>query len=379
MKRRGRPRKAWDELCLADDWQPPDCSLGKGPVGALDTPRLPPWVNAVDREVLHHYLGHTSNTLGDRVWEDKVPILALRSPAVLHLLLALSAFHLARLRPHRRPGFQERAEHHLAVGLHQAIPLASEANGASCDALFICSVLLCFICLAKEPAPGHLLLVADGGGMSWWYLVRGVRVVTKTMGLDAIFSGVLGPRVINNPPSTHPMKQRKGQMVPWEQSLAAVSDLIAMTTGSERDIYMGAMTALSTCFMNIYGFTEDPKDDEVSDEPLVLEWMDSLEEAFVNCIKDGHAVALIILAHYAILLKKLQFLWYMDRWAERVLCGIIATLDPQYRDWLYWPQEEITRLECRRLSIGALARLGLQNSQPQEGHANEAREPYIDD
>lgn len=306
--------------------------------------------NTDDFEVLHHYLNNTSKTLGHVVWEDNVPVLAFRHPVVLHLLLALSALHLARLGGLRRVRFQELAEGYFAAGLRQVIPLVSNLNPTNCDTLFISSILLCFIHLAKDPDPGQRLQVGNYGLLTWWNLLRGVRLVTTTMGLDTIFSGVLGPRVDDGPPPKSPFVQPSLQTPRWEQSLKLVSTLASQTACPETDMYRDAVDILSTCFLCIYGHSNEPKVDETTDEALILAWMDDISDEFVRCMKNRQTVALLILAHYAVLLKKLQFLWYMRGWGDRILVDVTGTLDKGYKNWLHWPRQEISRLERRRIS-----------------------------
>nr|XP_036582105.1 Sterol regulatory element-binding protein ECM22-like protein 1 [Colletotrichum truncatum]KAF6790662.1 Sterol regulatory element-binding protein ECM22-like protein 1 [Colletotrichum truncatum] len=352
-KKRGRPRKNWNNLTLSAEALPRQVVLSATGLGLGGVDKAPNGQNNTDDfEVLHHYMINTSKTLGDVVWEQKVPILAFRYTAVRHLLLALSALHLARLRAHERDRFQDLAAHHLDTGLQQVLSLMAELNQSNCDALFISSILLCFICVAKEPGPGHLLLVPDKDGLSWWCLIQGVRIVTNTMGLANIFAGVLGPRISQKPPHIHPMIERRQDLPHWERALGNISDLISLTANPQMDMYLDVVEALSICFMNIYGRTDMPKDDEISDEPLIHEWMDNLTEDFIGCLKDGCPLALLILAHYAVLVKKLEFLWYMSGWAGRILCGIRGLLEKRYHDWLQWPQEEIARLGEMRRSAG---------------------------
>ena len=55
-------------------------------------------LNVDNLRLYHHYITVTSFTFGDDVmWHDKIPRFAFDNSYIPHLMLALSALHLARL------------------------------------------------------------------------------------------------------------------------------------------------------------------------------------------------------------------------------------------------------------------------------------------
>lgn len=51
--------------------------------------------------------------------------------------------------------------------------------------------------------------------------------------------------------------------------------------------------------------------------------------------------ALILLAHYCILLARLDSHWYMSGYSKNLFSRIYNQLDQEWRQLLYWPLEEI--------------------------------------
>jgi hypothetical protein len=76
-------------------------------------------------------------------------------------------------------------------------------------------------------------------------------------------------------------------------------------------------------------------------------WPMQLSVPFIALINEGHPGALILLAHYCILLKKIEGHWYFEGRATRLLRSILRNLGREWWDFIKWPLEEIG-IECLR-------------------------------
>ena len=76
-------------------------------------------------------------------------------------------------------------------------------------------------------------------------------------------------------------------------------------------------------------------------------WPMQLSVPFIALINEGHPGALILLAHYCILLKKIEGHWYFEGRATRLLRSILRNLGREWWDFIEWPLEEIG-IECLR-------------------------------
>ncbi|PMB66278.1 Sterol uptake control protein 2 [Beauveria bassiana] len=142
-----------------------------------------------DLALLHHYHTVTALTLGDaRLWRDAAPRLGREHPCIFHIMLSLSAYHLARLRPATTTSSasaahcRRLADHHYEAAVRLAVPMLPRLDVGNCQALYVVTVLICFTAFARGPSSsGDLLLVAQQQGLvPWMSLLRGVRFVLET-------------------------------------------------------------------------------------------------------------------------------------------------------------------------------------------------------
>ncbi|KAK1853984.1 C6 finger domain-containing protein [Colletotrichum chrysophilum] len=360
-RKRGRPRKNWDPVLqgpsppyssVADSELPDIMSLGSTPCDLPLTTDCPPtlpspmWMWTVDdMELQHHYMTSDDLCPGDfRLWREKVPRLAFSNHCVLHLLLAVSALHLARQRSDEAARFELIADGHYSIGLRQIMDILPNLNTENAGALYIASTLVCSYSFAQRPSPGHLLIISDGAEVAWFELLRGVRMVVETIGFHAIFAGVLGPMPTEQPEEEPPAEKMTERLVEWEPAVRRISDLIAVTNDQNSRIYEKVVTDLSECFAKTFGTAQKPRHAFDGKMEIIIAWVYRMEDEFVECLKEKKHVALLILAHFVVLLKTLDWLWYMDGWASHILHGVALYLGPEFADFLRWPREETERL-----------------------------------
>lgn len=306
-------------------------------------------------ELQHHYMTSDDLCPGDfRLWREKVPRLAFSNHCVLHLLLAVSALHLARQRSDEAARFELIADGHYSIGLRQIMDILPNLNTENAGALYIASTLVCSYRFAQRPSPGHLLIVSDGAEVAWFELLRGVRMVVETIGFHAIFAGVLGPMPTEQPEEEPPAEKMTERLVEWEPAVRRISDVIAVTNDQNSRIYEKVVTDLSECFAKTFGTAQKPPHAFDGKMEIIIAWVYRMEVEFVECLKEKKHVALLILTHFVVLLKTLDWLWYMDGWASHILHGVALYLGPEFADFLRWPREEIQRLnEEKRLRASA--------------------------
>lgn len=63
--------------------------------------------------------------------------------------------------------------------------------------------------------------------------------------------------------------------------------------------------------------------------------------AFASLVKRRVPQALVILAHYCVVLDVLNTRWWMHGWPARVMTDIVATLPQQWAQWVEWPVQSI--------------------------------------
>ncbi|KAI0541871.1 hypothetical protein GGR58DRAFT_455387 [Xylaria digitata] len=350
VRKRGRPRKNWTVVSVGSDNTSVTSSLASLN-RQLEKPQHIPW-DAQDLELFFHYINEVCDGLeaGDSsLWKDRVPRLSFRCHGLLHLLLAISALHLARQDPNRRHGLEERAEMHLAIGIRRSTEILPNLSTENCAELYISTILACICGFAKRPGPRNLLLVADGSEVAWWELFRGVRVVVDFIGIPTVFSGELGP------PPSHATEDHQGDsshdhhhvdlnFVDWEDALGRLSALVSSAPDlSVRDTCQGALGVMACCFQETYGTTACPKPRVDVKFNTIMAWPYCLSDEFIGHLKNKEPVPLILLAHFTVLVQTFDSIWFMKGWASHVLQGVSETLGPALCQWIWWPTVQLER------------------------------------
>ncbi|KAF4466819.1 Sterol uptake control 2 [Fusarium albosuccineum] len=338
-RKRGRPLK-WTPASLEasnPDSSPTSVDPSHSPSQVANY--SPSLLNVDDLYLFHHYITTASLTLGDDVlWRDKVPRLAFENHFILHLMLALSALHLARHRVMESSRYEQLAEGHHSIALREVTDLLPKISRKNCSALYIATVLVCNYTFAKRPSKGHLLVVADRTEVAWWNIFRGVRFVIETVGLPAIFSGPLGPFP---PENNTKVPEGEGAYIPWEEPLANLNTLILSSQKPGIENLATICEALASCFHEVYGTAEKPEDETHGKMHVVMRWLWFLEDDFIKQVKEMIPETLVLLAYFAVLLETLECFWFMRGWAHHVMDGILEHLDPDYIAWISWPRSLI--------------------------------------
>ncbi|OTA89977.1 hypothetical protein M434DRAFT_398301 [Hypoxylon sp. CO27-5] len=246
-----------------------------------------------------------------------------------------------RLEPNRSEHFKKLADTHHSIGLRQTTDLFPKLSKDNCSALYIAAVLACCCSFAQEPGPGNLLVVADGYEVPWLDLLRGVRLIIENIGLEHVFSGVLAPFPPSQPGDPPPKDALEVEFVPWEEHLSKLSTLVPAAPESTHEIYNSTLGSLSWCFQETFGTSATPKSEIIGKFEVIIAWMYRLEDRFLDFLREKQPIALIILAHFAILFSTLEYSWFLEGWAVHISRGIADVLDPSYQRWLQWPSEQI--------------------------------------
>ncbi|KAK1689594.1 hypothetical protein BDP55DRAFT_653565 [Colletotrichum godetiae] len=328
--------------------------LGVSPNG------LAPWIWTVDDlALLHHFLTCPALDHGDAtLWRQKVPLLAFENHSVLHLLLAVSAFHLATIKLDECARYRGLADKHYETGLRQTMEIMPRLGRDTASVLYIATTLVCSCSFARGPAPGNLLIVSDGVEVAWFGLLRGVRLVIETVGFEAIFSGVLGPMPSgeDSPLSEDPSSlsgqvsvpspsSRGSRLITWEPALRRVTQLISDSADGDEAAYRKMMDYVSIAFQQTFGTTAEPITASEGKMEVIMACIYRTDDDFVQCLKEKKSIALLLLGHFAVLVKTLEWLWYMRGWADHILRGVASNLDAPYLDFLQWPRKEIEKLD----------------------------------
>ncbi len=101
--------------------------------------------------------------------------------------------------------------------------------------------------------------------------------------------------------------------------------------------YSGALIALSRAFVSAQSAKEKGWFTMFT---AVQIWPARISTEYLELLKARDPAALVLLAHYCVLLEPLEQAWYMSGFRKRLLERIYGQLDEEWRQWLEWPFAE---------------------------------------
>lgn len=70
-------------------------------------------------------------------------------------------------------------------------------------------------------------------------------------------------------------------------------------------------------------------------------WPGSVDQDFIELIYERDERALVLLAHYCVLLKKVDHIWYLKGLGEGMLREILEVLGTEWWEWVEWARGEV--------------------------------------
>ncbi|KAH6673294.1 fungal Zn binuclear cluster domain-containing protein [Halenospora varia] len=295
----------------------------------------------LELELLHYYssktyLGFSFGSNDKELWQEVVVQEALKSEFLLKEIFALAALHKATETP-------ESDINYVACALeyqNEASALFRNALGnitkANCFAIFAFSIMTMIFGIVpseltsginnKSPLENILLLFEFQKGTS---SVAGVGLHwLKSSQFGFAFSS--GGRTIASNLD--------------ESYRVAISRLRDMNNSStpllninnrRREIDLQAINSLESCYLGSNG--------------KVIAWLAMAGQEFINELKHGEPMALLILVHWGVFLDRLGDLWWARDSGKRLveeLSGILAGLGPYWHSATYWAREQVGLTEA---------------------------------
>ena len=302
--------------------------------------------------------------------------------------------HHAVMRPRRRRAeYLAVAQEHLTAGVSGFTSQLSRPSPDNCGALYLGATMISYCTFADGPSSREDLLVCtgirrgdgaceseDAGMMSddngvsspaaassssspgaWMPFVSGVRLISETFGSDVLFAGPLKPLVSGPPPILEgPVYARDGfPRLDWEEALDGLRGFIVGVVASDGDTStsrdtspthdpsLEALDKLIGIYQAIYG-RRSPDGEIKCDGPpqnqFVFGWLYCLELEFARYVRRHDPCALLVLAHFAVLLEQntVQGGWYVEGWREHIIARVGEVLaDSHFSEWMHWPMEQV--------------------------------------
>jgi len=267
----------------------------------------------------------------ERIWQTTIPNLSLRHPALRRGLLAVSALHLASTSTSsRRWQYLDTARTHQSqafLGLY-ADDETSDVPDSECNATFaLCCLMIVFAfgyCLVdseNDPdQPDTLDEFLEIFQLTRWLVSIMISV------LERVGVGELSPLV--KPEDPRPTMPDMSRLVVL--SLRRQNGMEALRDPAhEEALHDSAIEHLSHALEQLMK----------GGEPKVFAfcWSFRIPAGFLELLEARRPFALVILAHYAVILHHLRESWWMGAWGTRILSEIGDLLEPEWRALIGWP------------------------------------------
>jgi hypothetical protein len=295
-------------------------------------------------ELLHHYITVVSVSLsGNRkpyIWHILMPTIGLEYPFVFHGIIAISALHMASLVPNRKQELHKSALAQESVALPSFRACFSSPNKDSIHPIFAFAGAIVYYIMASPDEVGR-----KGGRCRipsrndeyphWFQAIRGLMALLANH-WERLCRGPFGPLLLDNPVPDYSLRNTDDeQLEKLEGMFPSPTDsstsLEAKQDAHKIEICREALTELRKVYQLIAIRTR------LSNEAWFRVWIGNISQEFVELIFDRDPRALVILAHYCVLIKRHDHVWYLKGLGPGLLENIRQAIGDEWQSWIEWP------------------------------------------
>jgi hypothetical protein len=312
-----------------------------------------------DLELMNQFSSDTYRTLRGSdhmaaILQLGTPQLALRHKYLMRSILALAALHLSVLRPKHRDLYV------YLASLHQHHALSSFRAEAKPDkvAAFMFAGFVMTYGFGMPKTPGSLGLTdSKRGAAEWVSLIRGARSLVETSHEEIAASPFKDlmyvpwyHTLLFPPEPTHDVEvdtRLKDLLYLCSSPLTPPSSTPGDSTSPRSEspvsdidrsvVYRDTVIALQKCFHLMYTLPST----ECKIGPLLC-WAAILPADYLPLLSNHEPIALIILAHYCVVLTRVD-VWWLDGWPTHLIDTIESLLGSTWNYWIQWPLSMIRK------------------------------------
>nr|POE77946.1 hypothetical protein CFP56_09587 [Quercus suber] len=270
--------------------------------------------------------------------QDDFMQLAFAHPYLLHTKLSLAALDLFHHDPSTLKHYKQATAHHLAA-LRHARPNIAQTSKEHGEAIYIFSALTSLFAFVEPPlrllSPEHADTVDPISDLlKAFRLGKGIRTIMalSEVHLSAVgkpdLDGTLWPddrsliadTVENDYPQLEQLRQLASRHYPSPQA--------AIIHQAQRDLFESISLLDKTSPRHPSG-------------RLIQTWPMDVDDSILEMLGAGDPVALVMLAHYAVMIHQRRNIWFFQRWPALLLGIIESRLGNEWSEYLHWPRQRI--------------------------------------
>ncbi|KAH9207170.1 hypothetical protein DL95DRAFT_483984 [Leptodontidium sp. 2 PMI_412] len=314
----------------AGSWPTRDICLRADPLPSSDARAL---------EFLHHYNQKTSTTLGRAgkmdLWLIIIPRIALSHEFLMHGLLAVSALHLSTLQPSRKEELVNFASKSESLALPTFRRLVKRNDPRDISAVFAFAGFVIPYMLAVSGVLG----VSSMGipcleDPHWFLMARGlIELLRENWSAleQGPFATVLESTALPVEKSWNPDDAYLADVqTHWEKQRM---DRKVVDEGLDECIktFDELRRVLCLPFAPYQTFTI---------MSAVYFWPGMVSQEYMKLVYERRPEALVVLAHYCVLLKQADWVWFLKGVGVKLLNAIEEELDTEWKPWIQWALDQ---------------------------------------
>ena len=296
-----------------------------------------------DLELLHHFSTVTYATLADacasadnrELWQVHAVRLGFKHEFLLRAILTVAALHLRHLNPPQSSYYDLMASTHQNSALETARDALTQVNENNCHAIFTFSILI--VIMTSASLRKQAGVEAHQEILEWFFLLRGCNSVLQ-LHWDTLQNSFLYPlldevhRTDTTP--THSIKNAD-----------RIMDLLTTCcySGPTEEDGEASKAYKMTVYelMKVFSQVSILRD---RGQGLILSccvWPNTIPQKYLELLADQKPQALVILAHFAVLLHWADNEWFMRGMARYLLDTIRSSVGEEWQGALQWPSSVI--------------------------------------
>lgn len=299
------------------------------------------WI--MDVELMHHYTASAYKTLTtspevqDALQHD-LPKEGLRHPFLMHQILAFAGFHLAYAQPERRHIYLKQASQHQNFTIHgMRKTLAGSISSENCHATYATSIFINLGAFAVYPCYENYntFFSPIDSLVEIFTLITGMGLILSTSD-EELRTGPLKRlfrKHVGGEGPDHPCPQLSSRLPLLEAQLDEVGTELDEEV---KNCMKRATTALQNCLNRVA--TQNTGLGHSALRAAFL-WPLLLSAQCLDWIKCRHPAAMVILAHYALVLHSAEAdCWYLRGWGRAIAESVAEALaGTQWLNLARWP------------------------------------------
>jgi hypothetical protein len=298
-----------------------------------------------DIELTHHYTAVAHRTLYSpcphayTALQQDVPREALKSPLLLHQLLAFSALHLAYLNPEDRYQYLIQASQHQGITISgMTSALTKPVTSTDCHALYGSSIFVIISAFGTFPSCDKYndRVSPLDNLIDIFVLIEGMRIILHSSD-ETLRSGPLKALLSRCSCSTPQPRKHLGPIASRLTDLA--TQLKKGTFELPEEEQKVVLEALNSFRDTIKKLVDSPRMMATPELRVVFGWPMRLSNPYFALVRRRHPLSLVILSYYCVLLRSREAnYWFLEGWATALIQAMVESLaSSPWEELIRWP------------------------------------------